>query len=468
MSLDQDFSISPDEDRVAYLDITDGQVDIWVMPMRGGPSVRVTSDPAVDRNPVWHPDGKRIIYSSNRDGTFQACVGYLDGRKAQQITFGDVDIFVSDVSADGKRILYGTLRNESDIYGVTVDGGEERQITSDVGCEVWPDISPDGKSVAFQAARDLGLIEESAILTRSIEGESRQIRLSLSGIDPRWSPNGERLAFLRSTKGAWNIWTVRGTGGDEKQITNRQVHIFGFTPVPLNRMDTNYYSWSPDGRKIIYPSKEADGFSLWTASLDGSNETRISSSNSDIFVLCPQWSPDGARIAYVSRGPELGNGDTPNAGKMFWKVWIREMATGKLTMPYQAESVILLLGWPKSGDSLLLASAESKFIAPSPTSVSLINLTVAGTATSIAQFESTYLYNTHLSPDARTLAFVSRQDGRDNVWLTPATGGEAKKLTKNTDPRLYYSSLTWSRDGKSIYFGKQSRGSVISMIDNFR
>jgi Tol biopolymer transport system component len=469
MSMDADFSISPDEDRIAYIDVRDGQPDIWVMPMRGGPSVRITNDPAQDRNPVWHPDGKRIIYSSNRDGTFQVCVAYLDGRKPQQITFGDADSFVSDVSTDGKKILYGALRDESDIYAVTVDAGEERQITSDVGCELWPDISPDGKSVAFQAARDLGQIEDSAILTRSIEGDSRQIRLAGAGIDPTWSPDGRRLAFLRSSKDAWNIWTVRPTGGDERQIANHNVHVFGFTSVPLNRMETRYYSWSPDGSKLIYASKESEEFSLWTVSYDGSSETRISSTNSDTFVLCPLWSPDGDRIAYVSRGPERGNGETPDGGKMIWKVWVKELATGKLTIIYQADSVLLLLGWSGSAGSLLLASAEAKSIAPSPTSVSLIGLSVTGAArTSIAHFQSTYLYNTHLSPDGRTIAFVSRQGGRDNVWLIPATGGEARKITRNPDARLYYSSLTWSRDGRAIYFGKQSRGSLISIIDNFR
>jgi Tol biopolymer transport system component len=469
MSLDADFSISPDEDRIAYIDVADGQVDIWVMPMRGGPSVRVTNDPAQDRNPVWHPDGKRIVYSSNRDGTFQVCVAYLDGRKPQQISFGDADSFVSDVSADGQKILYGALRNESDIYGVTADAGEERQITSDIGCELWPDISPDGKSVAFQAARDLGQIEESAILTRSMEGDSRQIRLAVAGIDPTWSPDGWRLAFLRSSKDAWNIWTVRSTGGDERQITSHGIHIFGYTSVPLNRMQARYYNWSPDGSKVIYASKESNEFSLWTVSYDGSAETRISSTDSDQFVLCPLWSPDGGRIAYVSRGPDHGNGEKPDGGKMIWKVWVREMASGKLTIIYQADSILLLLGWSGSGGNLLLASVEAKSIAPSATSVSLIGLSVTGGArTAIAHLESTYLYNTHLSPDCQSIAFVSRQDGRDNVWLVPASGGVAEKITKNTDPRLYYSSLTWSRDGTAIYFGKQSRGSLISMIDNFR
>ncbi len=66
------------------------------------------------------------------------------------------------------------------------------------------------------------------------------------------------------------------------------------------------------------------------------------------------------------------------------------------------------------------------------------------------------------------LAYVTQKDGRDNLWLMPARGGAAKKLTANNDARLYFSSLAWSPDGKAIYFGKQSRYSLLSMITNFK
>jgi TolB protein len=234
-------------------------------------------------------------------------------------------------------------------------------------------------------------------------------------------------------------------------------------------MLTRYYDWSPDGDKIIYVSKESEESTVWTVSYDGSSETKIYATNSDVYVFCPLWSPDGSRIAYVSNGTDSEAQGTAAGGKMIWKVWVREMVTGKAEMIYQADSILVLLGWFGPASGLLLATAEGRTVAPAATSVSLISLSVTGAdKTSIAHFASTYLYNTHLSPDGRTIAFVSRQDGRDNVWLIPATGGEAKKTTQNTDPRLYYSSLTWSPDGRAIYFGKQSRGSLISMIDNFK
>jgi Tol biopolymer transport system component len=71
-------------------------------------------------------------------------------------------------------------------------------------------------------------------------------------------------------------------------------------------------------------------------------------------------------------------------------------------------------------------------------------------------------------PDRELLAFTSRQDGKDNIWIIPANGGRARKLTNNNDPKLYFSNLAWAPDGRAIYFGKQSRYSQLSMIPNFK
>ena len=143
----REFSLSPDNERIAYTDWQDEEKDIWVMPLRGGQSVRLTHDRAEDNAPVWHPDGKRIIYSSVRNGVKQICVAYLDARPPLQITSGDNNQQVLDVSSDGAKILYSTARDESDIWGVKLDSGKEFQLTSDSGVELWPDVAPDSANI---------------------------------------------------------------------------------------------------------------------------------------------------------------------------------------------------------------------------------------------------------------------------------------------------------------------------------
>jgi Tol biopolymer transport system component len=84
----------------------------------------------------------------------------------------------------------------------------------------------------------------------------------------------------------------------------------------------------------------------------------------------------------------------------------------------------------------------------------------------LKQLKSAYLYNIHLSGDGKSIAFVSNRDEKDNVWLLSSSGGDEKQLTNNNDSRLYFSSLSWSRDGNSLFFGKQLRFSLLSMLTN--
>lgn len=92
----------------------------------------------------------------------------------------------------------------------------------------------------------------------------------------------------------------------------------------------------------------------------------------------------------------------------------------------------------------------------------------SGQPHALTKLQSAYLYNLHLSADGRWLAYVAQPEGKDNLYLMPARGGAARRLTANNDARLYFSSLAWSPDGKAIYFGKQSRYSLLSMITNFK
>ena len=89
-----------------------------------------------------------------------------------------------------------------------------------------------------------------------------------------------------------------------------------------------------------------------------------------------------------------------------------------------------------------------------------------GQARELTVLKDAYFYNIFLSPDKGTIGFTSRASGNDNVWISPLEGGEPRKLTGNNDPRLYFSSLAWSPDGKTIYFGKQSRFTLLSMLIN--
>jgi serine/threonine protein kinase len=89
--LDRAFSVSPDEERIAYSDVKDGQRDIWVVARSGGSATRVTNDVEEDTNPVWTPDGQNILYSSKRNGIKQIFLAFLDNRGPVQLTVNDTN-----------------------------------------------------------------------------------------------------------------------------------------------------------------------------------------------------------------------------------------------------------------------------------------------------------------------------------------------------------------------------------------
>jgi Tol biopolymer transport system component len=454
------FGVSPDENYIAYNATKDGQADIWVTPMRGGLPRQLTNDSAEDNHPVWHPDGSRIIYVSKRARINQISVAYLDGSPPVQMTVGRADHKVSDVSADGTRLLDVTSSNESDVFRVEIDLGREVEISSQLGIKIWPEISPDGQVIAFQSANEESTLEYSSIIAKPLNG-GQQAQLASEGFIPTWSPDGSKLAFLRFADKKINIFTVNAIGGDERQLTTEGIQAGFYSYLPYNLAYFRDYSWSPDSGRIVYSSRKSGQSNLWTINADSSGETQITSNtDANLELNCPLWSSDGTRIAYLSQTFK------PLAdGKRVWSVLVAK--EGKSENIFQAYSQTRLVGWSHSDNGLIVAVARGEYYSVITTDVALFEITPGAGKRAMAFLNSAFLNNIRLSPDKQTIAFVSDRDGADNIWVIPTVGGEARKITGNTDAKLYFASLTWSPDGKAIYYTKQSGRHLISMINNF-
>src|ERR1051325_11560021 len=117
----ESLSISPDEQKIAYISTADdGRSSVWLAPVSGGAARQIANDAGHNRNTVWHPDSQTVLYRSNIDGVYQIFAANIDGRKPVQLTFGDFNSFALDVSADGTRVLYGSTKEESDLWGVNI------------------------------------------------------------------------------------------------------------------------------------------------------------------------------------------------------------------------------------------------------------------------------------------------------------------------------------------------------------
>ena len=171
-----------------------------------------------------------------------------------------------------------------------------RPITSDPGMERDPDISPDGKAVAYVSAAPN---VRTRILIRMIDGGEPQLLTTASGNEwsPVWSPDGARLAFLRGDPtGAATVFTISRLGGEERKIVDVR-------PYPFRRTNLigHVLAWTPDGRHVIAADRPAgDASPLFLIDMQtGARQPLTSPAGAEIDVE-PSISPDG-RILLFNR-----------------------------------------------------------------------------------------------------------------------------------------------------------------------
>ncbi|MDW8257418.1 MAG: protein kinase [Acidobacteriota bacterium] len=459
-----DFSLSPDERRIAYVDVQGGQVDIWMLSLGGGKPERVTASPEEERFPIWHPDGRRLLYACKWGEAYQICLIDLDERTPQRLTSSETDLFIADISPDGRRVLYALSKDESDIWGVDLQTGEEVQVTTEIGLELWPTVSPDGRALAFQAKPESsagGDLFRARIVVRALEGEEAAVQFVTPGFDPAWSPDGQRLAFLRrGSDGQFELWIVPASGGVERRVA-RGVYHGGYGLLPFHRLQTRDFSWSPDGRRLAYASMRTGASNIWVTTLDPLEDIRMTeNADRSLVFSCPLWAPDGHRLAFVSEA--RGGAET------LWTVWVSEIERRTVFPLLRSREVVRLVGWMDSGATLLVAIGEGSRLVPyMARQIRLFRVTVPeGRRYPLGVLAQASLVTVHLSPDRRTIAYISRADGRDNLWTLSVGGRRAAKRTENRDPRVYFSTLAWAPDGRTLYYGRQASWSVIRMIEN--
>ena len=452
-----DFSISPDEIWTAYTDNWEGHSNVWVSCLDRDCSRKVTNEPEQAAWPQWLPDSRTLAYSSKRAGISQLYVAFLDGRAPVQITFGENNQEVCDVSTDGSKMLCASSSEECDIWSVDPKTATESDVTSDAGLEIWPHVSADGRTLLFQSIRkeDEGRdYVHSSISTRTVRGQEGTIRVIADAFDPLWEPNANRISFLRSENGVMNIWSAKSDGSDQTQLTTDGIVPGTLTQLPYGTKES--YSWSADGARVAYCSVRGGVPNMYVRQADGHGESRVTAFTDGSKTLDnPVLAADGSRLAYISRTAGI---DSPYA------IWLAGDNPPRIL--FRSATEVVLLGWLPGTDNLLVGQAITGTKSPGPVAdVNLLELRPNGNATTVATTKRVYLRNMALSPDGTLIAMAERTDGADNLWVFNLQRKVATKITNNRDPRLYMSGLSWSYDGRAIYFGKQADSAIISVVD---
>jgi eukaryotic-like serine/threonine-protein kinase len=263
-------SLAPDGRRVAF-DQTNpnGRMfGIWIHDLKADAVFRLTLDPSLNQMPVWSPDGKWVIYTSNRNRFNRLYRKSADGSGAEEqfVDLGATQEVCWDWSQDGKYLL---VRKDSEMLGMTVADKQAKPYLKVKGAVRNGQFSPDGKWVAY-ASNESGIWE--VYVSPFPDANSKWQVSRGGGEEPRWRSDGKELFYLSGDKKLMAAEVKTGSSFEARdpvllfQTRSRQ---------RISSQDMFSYSVSRDGNRFlinaIVDEPNAAPFSItlnWAADLE--------------------------------------------------------------------------------------------------------------------------------------------------------------------------------------------------------
>ncbi|MGO9273100.1 MAG: protein kinase domain-containing protein [Terriglobia bacterium] len=435
-------AFSPDGQRVAFVRWTVDEVSLLTASLDGsGERVLASYKAPEGISPdcaAWSPDGKTLAFARDTPQSILSTIP-AEGGPAQPVAGVHwLDIYdVTWFPASHHLVVAGDPQGASghiQLYEVSVEGGEARQITHDLSRYTGIRASADGKTLLALQEQIIATLQ---VATPGKEPETRTVGAGNQNRDGEnglaWAPEG-KIVYASVHNGRYDLWEMGADGSNPRRLTNNDASSGSYNPtVSLRAGFIAFRQWDPSG-----------GLTIWRMDMDGGNLKRLTQGKEDDN---PAISPDGQWVVFQSA----------QGGKSVL-----------MKVPSGGGSASQLTDYDSDYPSV---SPDGKWIAfkhspgqNQPASLAIVPF-AGGQPAKVFPLPTAAGLHLVWTPDGHTISFLNTVNGVDNVWEQPVAGGAPKAVTHFTSDEIFW--FDWSLDGR-LALSRGTEPSDLLLIKNFR
>lgn len=262
----------------------------------------------LQQDPAWSPDGRRLAFASDRQGTMDLWVQTIGAQEPTRLTTSAAREWQPSWSPDGREIAFRSDDAGGGLFVVPAAGGMPRKI-SDFGDR--PQWSPNGDLILFSnamvrtGARRLFVVSPAGGAAREI-ASAVVAPLIASGwatsVDATWYPDGKRVSIWGRADGRWTLVTAAVASGFS---TSSEIPDAILRTIDESRLRLGRFVWARSARFLYFEGQSGDTRNLWRVSVDPSTlawtgaPERLTVDIGDESEVA--LSGDGTRLAFTVR-----------------------------------------------------------------------------------------------------------------------------------------------------------------------